>query len=892
MTVIDEIVAAPAGARFVRADLHIHSFGASHDVKDTTMTPENIIKTAIAERLSLIALTDHNEISNVRAAIKANAGSLLVIPGVELSTPQGHLLVYFEAVEDLEALYGKLDIADRGKPDSRCKTSMFQCLELIDPKKGFAILAHVDADGGLEKEVQGYPPHKYDIISHPSLLGIELRNASSDVSFSESDPVSQRADFGRKRTETLKLGAKQFLARVLFSDSHSLAALGKNAQGKRKLTRIKMDQPSFNGLRVALQDADARIRLEDDIPASVPYLMGMKVEGGFLDGHVFHFSKNLNCIIGGRGAGKSTAFEAARSLAPTESTSKLIDSEVWPISLSLVWVDQAGQQHLIRRRINESAENISDPVTGPTSFSMESYGQNETAQTSTRAQQDPSALLEYIDQFTGVQSFASEEEEQRRLLLENQTAIETATGYVSRIPEHKKTLAHTEQQLKMLESANAREVVALERKVAEERGLRANLEKKLSELITELNSTAVIDILGEIRSAAKPEDLKVGSTELKNIIARTDEFSNDFNTAKTSSSAKGKTLVADLKKQLEQWKAKEIQITDEIEKKRKELLANNIRLDSLYIQKLAADETRHRATLKGLLEWEKKLKELTNQRATLLKERQEIRTKIHNARIAYSVKANKVLKHALSDMSVDVSFVENALSQEGASIIQEAMGWRTSQVPRASLIVEQLTIPKLLDGIRKVDPAPVMSIVAADKSRPFSKDDSLEILRTLALPQYLHRLQRCHYDDQPRITVTKKFIRAGKPEYLSRDFSKLSLGQQQSVLLALMLSSDSNSPLIIDQPEDNLDSEFIFHSLVPVLRSAKERRQVIVVTHNPNIAVLGDAEQIIALKSTSDKSVIVGNGSIDGKATRAVVCQILEGADEAFRRRAKVYGIS
>ena len=52
-----------------------------------------------------------------------------------------------------------------------------------------------------------------------------------------------------------------------------------------------------------------------------------------------------------------------------------------------------------------------------------------------------------------------------------------------------------------------------------------------------------------------------------------------------------------------------------------------------------------------------------------------------------------------------------------------------------------------------------------------------------------------------------------------------------------MLSSDSNMPLIIDQPEDNLDSEFIFHSLVPVLRTAKERRQVIIVTHNPNIAV-------------------------------------------------------
>ena len=59
-----------------------------------------------------------------------------------------------------------------------------------------------------------------------------------------------------------------------------------------------------------------------------------------------------------------------------------------------------------------------------------------------------------------------------------------------------------------------------------------------------------------------------------------------------------------------------------------------------------------------------------------------------------------------------------------------------------------------------------------------------------------------------------------------------------------MLSADSNTPLIIDQPQDNLDGEFIYQALVPVLRRAKERRQVIVVTHNAMIAVSGDAEQI------------------------------------------------
>ena len=131
----------------------------------------------------------------------------------------------------------------------------------------------------------------------------------------------------------------------------------------------------------------------------------------------------------------------------------------------------------------------------------------------------------------------------------------------------------------------------------------------------------------------------------------------------------------------------------------------------------------------------------------------------------------------------------------------------------------------------------------------------------------------------------------GGSRYIVRDFAKLSLGQQQSVLLALMLSADSDRPLLIDQPEDNLDGEFIYITLVPVLRRAKERRQVIIVTHNANVAVLGDAEQLVVMKAMNDRGAIVARGSIDHPQTRDAACGILEGAREAFLRLAKMYGI-
>lgn len=890
-TVADEIAAAFAGARFFRADLHIHSHGASHDVTDTSFTPQAIVDRAASENLSIIAITDHNEIGNVAAAVEAGqAKGVTVIPGVELSTPQGHILIYFPTVTSLESFYGRLDFADRGTNRSRCVNGMLDCLSRAEAFRGFGILAHVDGGAGLETVVAGYPLHKADIICHPALLGLEVRDAQSQVSFSDTDSEPQRATIGQQRISKLKLGQRQFLARVLFSDSHSLVAMGKNAQGNRRLTRMKMDSTSFDGVRIALQDADARTRLEDEIPESVPYLMGMKISGGFLDGQVIHFSRNLNCIIGGRGAGKSTALEAARALSPTPSSSRLVDSEAWPEVLHLVWADETGQQHTIRRRIGEESENFNDPVLGSTQFPMECYGQNETAQTSDRAERDPSVLLKYLDQFTGVSDLLVQDDQHREKLLANQSEIEKAQQQVSLIPEHKKLLNNTQQQLKTLETANATEIIALERKAAEEKAIRESIGKSIAEITADAKSSTLPDLISSIYALSKPEELKIGPAEFKAIVADMKTFEAQLSSARSTVVAGAKTLCDNVKKQLEAWKAHEQQIAIQIEQKKKELLDKGIKLDSQFIKKLATDESRYKKALTTLSLWEKKLKELLVTRGELIRQRMQNRAAIAVRRTAYAVKASRALRNALGDLSVDVKFLEGALSEEAENIVTEAMGWRTSQVPRAALIVRQISVPKLLGALSKNDPAPIAKIVAPDNSKPFSSSDARDILTTLSQGSVRFRLERCVYDDLPRITVTKKIVEGGKARYVSKDFSRLSLGQQQSVLLALMLSSDSRYPLIIDQPEDNLDSEFIFHSLVPVLRAAKERRQIIIVTHNPNIAVLGDAEKILAFKSTSEKSVVVADGSIDDQQTRTSVCQILEGAEEAFRRRAQMYG--
>jgi len=463
MTILDEVQGLFNGAGFFRADLHIHSFGGSHDVKDTSITPDGIVKTAETENLDIIAITDHNEISNVEATIKAAAGKqILVLPAIELSTPTGHLLCYLPTLPSLQTFHGRLSFADRGTQSSRCQTAMLECLNLIHQLGGFGILAHVDGGGVFEQELPGGSPHKVDVICHPALLGIELKSATSDISYSDLDPDPVRMQAGKQRITRLGLGGRQFLARVLNSDAHSLSALGKNAQGARKVTRIKMDQPSFEGIRIALQDSDARIRIEDHLLQAVPTVLGIHLDGGFLDGQTVHFSPNLNCIIGGRGTGKSTMFEAVRCLSGIESNNPVIDSDIWPSELHLFWRDPAGQIHTLYRVSGGALENTDDPMMGPMSFEIDCFGQGETARISQQAESNPIALLSYLDRFVDLADASAAEAEVRDRLLSLQTEIEKAREKVDLIPQYERSLATAKQQLSALEKAKTMSRALLE----------------------------------------------------------------------------------------------------------------------------------------------------------------------------------------------------------------------------------------------------------------------------------------------------------------------------------------------------------------------------------------------------------------------------------------------
>jgi len=161
-----------------------------------------------------------------------------------------------------------------------------------------------------------------------------------------------------------------------------------------------------------------------------------------------------------------------------------------------------------------------------------------------------------------------------------------------------------------------------------------------------------------------------------------------------------------------------------------------------------------------------------------------------------------------------------------------------------------------------------------------------------AEPEVLMRIEEL--DLPPTTAIRLNTAPAGEPPSWQA-LEDLSTGQKATAVLLLLLL-ESDAPLIVDQPEDDLDNRFITEGVVPRMREEKQRRQFIFSTHNANIPVLGDAELIVGLSASGEaehghaRIAPEHMGSIDARPVRELVEEILEGGKEAFERRRRKYG--
>jgi hypothetical protein len=203
-----------------------------------------------------------------------------------------------------------------------------------------------------------------------------------------------------------------------------------------------------------------------------------------------------------------------------------------------------------------------------------------------------------------------------------------------------------------------------------------------------------------------------------------------------------------------------------------------------------------------------------------------------------------------------------------------------------SKLKNQDDILRTLSRIRPEDLAQIIGdddLQELDTHCAFGKERGRRILDSLRAGTSPLQLEVLPIDDAVSIELN---VSTTTPENY-KDASELSRGQKCTALLPILLAR-RDTPLIIDQPEDNLDNHFIYQTVVESIRRLKAQRQMIFITHNANIPVLGEAELVVVMNSDGRRGYIEKSGSVD--QCRRQIIDLLEGGEEAFALRRRRYG--
>jgi hypothetical protein len=149
------------------------------------------------------------------------------------------------------------------------------------------------------------------------------------------------------------------------------------------------------------------------------------------------------------------------------------------------------------------------------------------------------------------------------------------------------------------------------------------------------------------------------------------------------------------------------------------------------------------------------------------------------------------------------------------------------------------------------------------------------------LPEQIDRLQTWWPEDALKVLYRRRGANNG---FVS--IEQGSPGQKSAAILAFLLSYGSE-PIVLDQPEDDLDNQLIYDLIVAQIRQGKRKRQVVVATHNPNIVVNGDAEMVVAMDFIGGQCRVVpeGTGCLQQQGVRDGICRVMEGGSKAFEER-------
>ena len=871
-----------AGSRFVRADLHVHTtLSTGERASGTAPTPELVVAAARRQGVAILGITDHNSVANVRGAVALSGPDLLVLPGIEISTADGHLLGLFspENISELEGLARADVLRLSSLPDGsqRSVRSMADLVAEIDRRGGLAIAAHVDKPDSLLERANAAALS--DLLAQAGLAGIEITQPANATLFSETDGDRLRKQGWVQREKLLGLRAP--LARIMSSDAHSVEAVGAD-KASRTLTRLRVDALNFRAVRAALAiHPDSRCKLESSLEVQYPRVVSAKFEGGFVNGLSVEFSPNLNCLIGGRGSGKSTCLLAIMGVLNGTLDDALDAHLNQPDYTEVVFIDGLGST----RRAGRTRHGETFDVDAPTAALTLPYADLEQdfgGELRDDDPQDPRNTFAFLARFFDLEQFESQDLHLRAKLDENADLLRRTTGATDKLKKLRESRLKLGRALSTATNANLAKVAEYAKVLAAESPLLDELSRELASL-----PDAQLPEPPDLKALAEDFGVDLRARPASNFVSGAAGLEAELNVvgeklrkAESATREEVKTWIEPAQSILERWRKQHASWDAEIEVRRKKMQAEGLSLQVEQLDKIRTDITRTDLEIRKREEWEKQYRGALTERESLLGELRRLRDRRHFERKKQSDALVGALNAGGPGAVVSIKWVRAGMRANFADRLGQLLDLHS---PRKQRLASAIDPADLADIVWKQD-RPRLVAIGTEAFFP-DADLAFKALRTFDV---LFELETMDLEDRPEIRVHF----SGELPGAGHALSELSLGQLRSVVLGFVLSTPGNAPLILDQPEEQLDGPFVATTVVRYVYGSKERRQLIVATHNPNLVVLGDAELVIPLEVKDGLAEVVGSGSVDNDETCEQIVKLLEGGRPAFERRARRYGFN
>jgi len=903
--------------------------------------------------LDLVNLTDHMKCSFACKLSSANefGDKLVILPGMEVNLRPAppfdhfrlHLLVVYPEKYPLEKVWKIVPndiLAEKdctGQEEIK-NTDLKEFVKKVHDSGGLCIAAHIDTDRGvrrafrqLEKDgVVFYDPNGSLSPDEEKQISEAFKKWILTAGL-DGIEVSKYEDKAHYRWIGKIDGNDVSIAVLRASDGHCIEDILKDD----RCNYIKMTKPGFSDFKKALCFPDTRIRFAEDLPAiPCPRVLGLQIvavgEEGFFKNLDIAFSDNLTCSIGPRGSGKSAIIEALRYVFGYNLTLDRIEDggglakkvrELQEATLSnciiRVVYGGSGEEISVLEATYDSKQDYASRVFTIDGKDREIHNINSSGQFPLRLfgwseietlGREAHRQRELLDRLVpGLHEKLQARTELRTTLTQKREEIETSitrlNSILKRNNEKVKRYAEYKADFDRYNTPEIKELFSANDDANTKLSIFNKVKENTENYISKLEKMEGIDLLHECNELLqdKPEDFKrwwLGKKDEIALSVKQIEVEGYITKAKGTI----KTIIEKLDLEINEIK-KEILRADSVI--RESISGKDSHIAIADLRRTAGERLKEVETLRKeyMAEWgnfQEVLKEWKELGGTLTGLQDEITGKRITQKEQIEAKLNQ-FETKLMKISIDFkagqdrSRFEGFLNGDNFFTQSEHGKFRQKGYPlrlatlftpvEVSVIIlnnekGKMIKNSIVDG-KHIDVDEEMADKIISTFYPFSQDEDAKvpIVDNNKLRKALG-IAEIEWDDLERILLNGEPVEHKSP------------GQRSSAMLPLIALAET-VPLVIDQPEDNLDNQLVGEVLVNILAELKQKRQIIVATHNPNIVVLGDAEEVIVLDALSSKEgKCKTSGSIDKKEIVDSVISIMEGGKEAFITRHRRYGLS